>query len=44
MQDDQGTQWKGTCEGDGWTDFSLFAKIFQREKLKNIYFEKEVFL
>jgi len=43
-QDDQGTQWKGTREGDGWSEFSLFAKFFQREKFKNKYFENEVFL
>jgi hypothetical protein len=34
IQDDQGTHWKGTCEGDRRPDFSLFAKFCQREKLK----------
>jgi hypothetical protein len=31
IQDDQGTQWKGTCEGDRWPGFSLFAKFCERE-------------
>jgi len=31
IQDDQGTQLKGTCEGDRWPGFSLFAK-FAKEK------------
>jgi len=39
IQDDHSTQWKGTCEGDGWQDF-FYLQNLPKRKIKNIIFRK----
>jgi hypothetical protein len=40
IQEDQGTQWKGTCEGEWMIRLFFICKILPKRKIKKLIFRK----